>query len=172
MKNEYLSANASLTERARKSEGARERAQLLLSRASKITVDTANKLKELQSKNARISDVNSNVFIVSLLFRHEWLVQKQRKGIDRTRGHLKSLERRCGISSQYNNRKSVSLQAVYFVVSERNLIDSNARKKCTFWCFFYSKITNITIKLRKLLLDDKYKQKQKTNSLKHLLYTK
>lgn len=50
LKNNYQQANNSLTDRARKTEGARERAQLLLSRASKITVDTSNKLKALQSK--------------------------------------------------------------------------------------------------------------------------
>jgi len=51
LKNNYQQANASLTERARKTEGARERAQLLLARASKITVDTSNKLKALQAMN-------------------------------------------------------------------------------------------------------------------------
>lgn len=48
LKKDYKSANNSLNDRARNSEGSRERAQALLSRASSITVDTTNKLKDLQ----------------------------------------------------------------------------------------------------------------------------
>lgn len=49
MRNKYRQANDSLTEKAITSESARERAQQLLQRASKITVDTSSKLKELQA---------------------------------------------------------------------------------------------------------------------------
>lgn len=49
LRDQYRKANNSLTERALTSESARGRAQQLLQRASKITVDTSSKLKELQS---------------------------------------------------------------------------------------------------------------------------
>ena len=50
LKNKYKNANDSLTEKAITSEDARARAQQLLTRASKITVATTGKLKELQGK--------------------------------------------------------------------------------------------------------------------------
>lgn len=46
----YRQANDSLSTKALTSESARERAQQLLQRASKITVDTSSKLKELQGE--------------------------------------------------------------------------------------------------------------------------
>ncbi|XP_058129242.1 laminin subunit beta-1 [Anopheles ziemanni] len=49
LKNDFKTANESLTVQARKSESARERAQNLLNRASKITVDTNTQLAELQN---------------------------------------------------------------------------------------------------------------------------
>lgn len=49
LKNDFKTANESLTVQARKSESARERAQNLLNRASKITVDTNTQLAELQT---------------------------------------------------------------------------------------------------------------------------
>lgn len=91
MKNEYLSANTSLTERARKSEGARERAQLLLSRASKITVDTANKLKELQSESSKIHSYGSEInrsFVLSAMNDLYKSNEKELNDLDSTLNHL------------------------------------------------------------------------------------
>lgn len=48
LKDNYKTANATLTARSNASESARERAQNLLNRASKITVETTNQLKKLQ----------------------------------------------------------------------------------------------------------------------------
>jgi len=48
LRDNYRKANDSLTAKAITSESARERAQQLLQRASKITVETSSKLKELQ----------------------------------------------------------------------------------------------------------------------------
>lgn len=48
LKSQYKSANDTLTTKSATSEVARERAQQLLQRASRITVDTTNKLKELK----------------------------------------------------------------------------------------------------------------------------
>lgn len=48
LKNQYKYANDTLNSKASSSEYAREKAQQLLQRASKITVDTNNKLKELK----------------------------------------------------------------------------------------------------------------------------
>uniref|UniRef100_A0A8D8FJB6 Laminin subunit beta-1 n=1 Tax=Culex pipiens TaxID=7175 RepID=A0A8D8FJB6_CULPI len=48
LKDTYKTANATLTARSNASESARERAQNLLNRASKITVETTNQLKKLQ----------------------------------------------------------------------------------------------------------------------------
>uniref|UniRef100_W4VRM4 Putative laminin n=1 Tax=Corethrella appendiculata TaxID=1370023 RepID=W4VRM4_9DIPT len=48
LKNSYRSANESLATKAQASESARARAQVLLKKASTITVDTNNKLKALQ----------------------------------------------------------------------------------------------------------------------------
>lgn len=48
LSNEYRSVNELLSMKADKSESARERAQSLLQRASKITVDTSSKLSEIQ----------------------------------------------------------------------------------------------------------------------------
>lgn len=50
MQNLYNKANITLTSKASSSEIARERAQQLLQRASKITVDTNTKLKELKGR--------------------------------------------------------------------------------------------------------------------------
>lgn len=50
MKGLYKSANKTLTEKATSSERARERAQQLLNKASRITVDTNEKLNELKGK--------------------------------------------------------------------------------------------------------------------------
>lgn len=50
LKNEYKQANNSLSAKAVTSESARERAQNLLQRASRITVETTGKLKELKGK--------------------------------------------------------------------------------------------------------------------------
>lgn len=50
LKNQYKQANDTLTSKSASSEVARERAQQLLQRASRITVDTTNKLKELRGK--------------------------------------------------------------------------------------------------------------------------
>lgn len=49
MKNNYRDANDSLTEKASSTESARARAQQLLQRASVVTVNTQNKLAQLQS---------------------------------------------------------------------------------------------------------------------------
>lgn len=49
MKNNYRQANDSLTDRASSTESARARAQQLLQRASVVTVNTQNKLAQLQS---------------------------------------------------------------------------------------------------------------------------
>lgn len=75
MKNNYRSANDSLTDRASATEGARARAQQLLQRASKVTVSTHDKLaqlqemantyqhneKELDSLQSRIETLNSEM---------------------------------------------------------------------------------------------------------------
>lgn len=50
LKNQYKQANDTLTSKSGSSEVARERAQQLLQRASRITVDTNNKLKELRGE--------------------------------------------------------------------------------------------------------------------------
>ncbi|XP_055377658.1 laminin subunit beta-1 isoform X2 [Condylostylus longicornis] len=52
LKNKFQSASSSLSERANSSEVARERAQNLLQRASKLTVDTNEKIKELEGMNS------------------------------------------------------------------------------------------------------------------------
>lgn len=52
LRDNYRKANDSLTAKAITSESARERAQQLLQRASKITVETSSKLKELQGEFA------------------------------------------------------------------------------------------------------------------------
>lgn len=49
MKNTYRQANDSLTEKAAATESARARAQQLLQRASMVTVNTQNKLTQLQT---------------------------------------------------------------------------------------------------------------------------
>lgn len=49
LKNNYRQANDSLTDRASSTESARARAQQLLQRASVVTVNTQNKLVQLQS---------------------------------------------------------------------------------------------------------------------------
>lgn len=49
MKNTYRQANDSLTEKAAATESARARAQQLLQRASTVTVNTQNKLTQLQT---------------------------------------------------------------------------------------------------------------------------
>lgn len=50
LRNQYKQANDTLTSKSASSEAARERAQQLLMRASRITVDTHTKLKELRGK--------------------------------------------------------------------------------------------------------------------------
>lgn len=50
LKNDFKTANESLTAQARQTESARARAQNLLNRASKITVDTNTQLTALQGK--------------------------------------------------------------------------------------------------------------------------
>lgn len=50
LRNQYRDANINLNNKASSSESARERAQKLLQLASKITVDTSSKLKELKGK--------------------------------------------------------------------------------------------------------------------------
>lgn len=52
-------ANQTLTDRANRSENARERAKLLLQRASVLTVDTIEKLRELQSMQDTYQDKNT-----------------------------------------------------------------------------------------------------------------
>lgn len=49
LKNTYRQANDSLTEKAAATESARARAQELLQRASAVTVNTQNKLTQLQT---------------------------------------------------------------------------------------------------------------------------
>lgn len=48
LKNQYKEANDKLSSKSESTESAREKAQSLLQRAFKITVDTNNKLKELK----------------------------------------------------------------------------------------------------------------------------
>lgn len=54
LRDQYKKANETLTTKAASSEVARERAQQLLQRASRITVDTNNKLKELRGEKIRV----------------------------------------------------------------------------------------------------------------------
>jgi coxsackievirus/adenovirus receptor len=68
LKNSYKNANETLTQKSITSEGARERAQMLLMRASKITVDTTRKFQELkemgnvyQSNEQELSDLQKRV---------------------------------------------------------------------------------------------------------------
>lgn len=62
MKNQYKQANDTLTSKSASSEVARERAQQLLQRASRITVDTHTKLKELRGK---FDNLNSESILVT-----------------------------------------------------------------------------------------------------------
>lgn len=57
MKNNYRQANESLTNRASTTEAARARAQQLLQRASKVTVNTQNKLGQLEEMS-KIYNIN------------------------------------------------------------------------------------------------------------------
>lgn len=68
MKNQYKYANDTLNSKAQSTEYARNKAQQLLQRASKITVDTNNKLKELRGMLLKLiihdnrNILQSNVF--------------------------------------------------------------------------------------------------------------
>lgn len=71
LRNEYKSANESLSTKAKTSESARERATALLQRASRVTLEATGKLNELQE----MTDIyNTNeAEIASMEQRIEWL---------------------------------------------------------------------------------------------------